>query len=167
MSQPPDEHAPDTAPPSGIDPYGEPDGAKKRRLPLLLTVVGLLAVAGGVVLAVVLLTGGGGKGSTPQDTAQSFAEAFNDRDADGIQDLLCQADLDAIGKAKEDLQATAFRGVPEKAQITVDRIDTTSDTEAMAHFKATGATQNAPQGIPLRKAGDEWEVCFIGEKKEG
>jgi hypothetical protein len=135
---------------------------QRSRLPWILGGVGALVLIGGVILLILLLGDGGdggNKGSTPQETAEAFAKAFNDRDTEGIKNLLCQTDLDAMAKSKKDPQATEYLNLPESAEITIVGATTEGDI-ALAHYTATGVKLNAPKFIPLVKSGDVWGVCF-------
>lgn len=150
--------------------YGEAP-QKKSKLPWILGGVGALIVIGGAVLLIVLLGGddggggggGEGKGNTPEATANAFASAFNDRNADAVEALLCKSDTDMIASRNENLQDTAFKNVPDGATIAVDRVEKQGDAKALAHFKVTGAEQGAaPTGVPLAQTDGAWEVCFTG-----
>jgi hypothetical protein len=115
-----------------------------------------------LVVVLVVALSGGGKGSTPEETAEAFADAFNDRDADDIKALMCDSHLQEVEERERTgtFDRAAFEGVPEEAMIEVERIEMRGEGEAIAHFTAT-VDEGTPAAIPLVKnVDDEWEVCY-------
>src|SRR5690606_10738618 len=92
----------------GDDPFADEDDKKKSKLPWILGGLGALVVIGGVIVLILVLGSGASKGGTAQETAEAFATAFNDRDADGLKALLCEANLQGeTGKALDSGEAFA------------------------------------------------------------
>ena len=61
---------------------------RRSRLRIVVVAVGALVVLGlAVVFAVLLLTGG--PPATAQEAAEAYVEAYNSRDADALEELLC------------------------------------------------------------------------------
>lgn len=149
----------------GYDPFADDladlGKKKKSKLPWILGGIGVLVVVGGGVAAVVLLGGGVSKGSTPRETADAFASAFNDRDSEGLRSLLCEANLSSsTGKGLQD--GSAFDDVPENGSVEVAKVDDEGPDKAKAHFnRLVGGKKQSDDTIeiPLTKNGDVWEVC--------
>src|SRR5690606_2167216 len=146
----------------GFPPGGYPQqgSGRPQRSPLPWIRGGAGAFVVLLVVVLVVALSGGGKGSTPEETAEAFADAFNDRDADDIKALMCDAIVQEIDKEVENFDEEVFKSVPEDARIELDEVETKGDDKATARFKTTGADGSATRTIRLTKnADDEWEIC--------
>ncbi|GAB2964806.1 Rv0361 family membrane protein [Saccharothrix stipae] len=171
------------------DPYGAPP-KKKSPLPWILGGVGALAVIGVVVVLVVVM-GGGGNG-TAKDAADSYVAAVNSRDFDKLKTLTCtekHGTIDDIKKAtdpgafaaelekelenlppefKEQVEAAQEAAKDIKVNLTVDKVEEKSDTEATAtvSVKFQGVPDSMKEYVkddtdtlPLKKTDDGWVAC--------
>lgn len=146
--QPPGQYPQPGQYPPGYDPYSGQQPQKKSPLPWILGGVGALVVIGGVV-AVLLMTLGGGGGS-PEQVADDFVTAMNDRDVDALLELGCddnstreegQAALDKLDLANQP-------GMPPEAQQIQVRFERGAVTES-------GDTANAEVAIKLENVPEQ------------
>lgn len=168
--QQPDPELPPIVPPPefpGYDPFDDMSAEpKKSKLPWILGGVGVLVVAGVAVLLIVLLGGDSGatKGSSAQETAESFAAAFNDRSVEGIKSLLC--DTDRNGDPGRDLDSgKAFEEVPENGRVELAKVVEDGPGKAKAHYDRFIGDQREDNDIevPLVEKDGVWEICVGGE----
>jgi hypothetical protein len=148
----------------GDDPFADEDDKKKSKLPWILGGLGALVVIGGVIVLILVLGSGASKGGTAQETAEAFATAFNDRDADGLKALLCEANLQGeTGKALD--SGEAFANAPDNIDIELTKVEQAGDDTATAHYKQVeeGKQHDGTIEVPLVKNGDVWEVCIEEE----
>lgn len=134
--------------PPGYDPFGGQQPQKKSPLPWILGGVGALVVIGGVVVVLLMTLGGGG--GSPEQVADDFVTAMNDRDVDALLELGCddnssreegQAALDKLDLANQP-------GMPPEAQQIQVRFERGAVTES-------GDTANAEVAIKLENVPEQ------------
>jgi hypothetical protein len=170
------------------DPYGPPP--KKSPLPWILGGVGAVAVI--AVVVVLVMTMGGGSNGTAKDAADSYVAAVNSRDFDKLKALTCAEKHGTIDDIKKATDPGAFAAELEKelkdmppefkkqieeaqeaaknikVNLTVDKVEEKSDTEATAtvSVKFQGVpdsmkdfVKDDTDTLAFKKTDDGWVAC--------
>ncbi|MDP8927759.1 MAG: hypothetical protein M3O70_04060, partial [Actinomycetota bacterium] len=122
--------------PPGYDPFGDQQQPKKSPLPWLLGGGAAIVVIGAVVVVLLMTLGGGG---SPEQVADDFVTAMNDRDVDALLELGCDDDsTQEEGQAALDkLDLSKQPGMPPEAQQIEVRFERGAVTESGDTANAT------------------------------
>lgn len=139
----PDQGAPGWQPPSAAQ-------QKKSPLPLIGLIAGLALLLGGGITSLIMFTKDS-PASTAQGAAEQFVKAFNDRDLQTLNGMLC------LGSR---IQQSDFERERNKdAKMVLLRVRTINDDQAVATFTVDVGTDSSGGELLMSRTDGGWTLC--------